>query len=108
MAARAERRPRAGASGRATLMTVLGELVLTGDGTAWTATLVEVLASLGVAEKNARQAIARLADQGFIAKEPAGRRVRWHLSAEGRDLLTTGTERIYGFLDHAAAWDGRW
>lgn len=101
-------RPREGGSGRATLMTVLGEFVLTRGERAWTATLIDILDAVGVAEKNARQAIARLGEQGFIVSERVGRRVRWHLTASGHELLTAGTGRIYGFLGRTSAWDGRW
>src|SRR3954453_20492377 len=90
-------RPRAGTSAKAVLLTVLGELVLPGGGAAWTGTLVESLTRLDVEEKNARQAISRLADDGLLAGERAGRRVRWHLTAEACELLTAGTERIYAF-----------
>jgi len=102
-------RPRAGSSAKALLLTVLGELVLPRDGSAWTGTLVESLGRLDVEEKNARQAIARLADDGLLASQRDGRRVRWHLSAAGRDLLTAGTQRIYGFgAPGGARWDSHW
>jgi phenylacetic acid degradation operon negative regulatory protein len=102
-------RPRAGSSAKALLLTVLGELVLPRDGSAWTATLVAALGRLGVEEKNARQAIARLADDGLITGARDGRRVRWHLTAEGRELLTAGTERIYAFGGPGGeAWESRW
>lgn len=102
-------RPRAGSSAKALLLTVLGELVLPHDGVVWTATLVAALTGLDVEEKNARQAIARLADDGLITGERDGRRVRWHLTAEGRDLLTAGTERIYAFGGPGGeAWESRW
>ncbi|WP_410051117.1 PaaX family transcriptional regulator C-terminal domain-containing protein [Acidiferrimicrobium sp. IK] len=90
------------------LLTVLGEFVLPAGGAAWTATLVQSMAAIGIAEKNARQAIARLADQGLIVSHRAGRRVRWQLSDDGRALLTQGAARIYGFLTERATWDGRW
>jgi phenylacetic acid degradation operon negative regulatory protein len=100
--------PRSDASAKALLLTVLGELVLPGGGEAWTRSLVEVLGVLGVEEKNARQAVARSADQGFIAGQRVGRRVRWGLTSDGRELLTTGTRRIYGLGAREATWDGRW
>ena len=37
-----------------------------------------------------------------------GRRVRWRLTARGRQLLAEGTERIYGFMRGTREWDGRW
>jgi len=91
------------------LLTVLGEFVLPRGGSAWTATLVESLAVLDVEEKNARQAIARLADDSLVTGQRDGRRVCWHLTPIGRELLTTGTERIYAFGGpDGVAWDAQW
>ena len=87
---------------------MLGELVLPAGGAAWTSTLVAALATVGIAEKNARQAVARLADQGLLVGHRHGRLVRWELSGEGRSLLEEGTARIYGFLTEPPTWDGRW
>jgi phenylacetic acid degradation operon negative regulatory protein len=101
-------RPRAGSSAKSVLLTILGELVLPRSGTAWTRTLVEALALLDVEEKNARQALARLASQGYLESERHGRRARWRLTRSGRTLLTVGTERIYGFGVPSTDWDGRW
>jgi phenylacetic acid degradation operon negative regulatory protein len=101
-------RPRAGSSAKSVLLTILGELVLPRSGTAWTRSLVDALALLGVEEKNARQALSRLAGQGYLESERHGRRVRWRLSPAGRTLLTVGTERIYGFGLPSTGWDGRW
>ena len=90
------------------LLTVLGELVLPRSGTVWTQTIVDALALLDVEEKNARQALARLARHGFIESEHHGRRARWRLSPAGRTLLTTGTERIYSFGVPSDHWDRHW
>jgi phenylacetic acid degradation operon negative regulatory protein len=90
------------------LLTMLGELVLPHGGSVWTATVVRGLGLSGVEEGNARQALARLADQGMATSEREGRRARWQLTAAGRQLLTAGTERIYRFAAGADEWDGRW
>jgi phenylacetic acid degradation operon negative regulatory protein len=95
-------------SAKALLLTVLGELVLPRGGEAWTRSLIDVLGLVGVEEKNARQALARTADQGFVVPRRIGRRVRWALTAEGNELLSDGTRRIYEFSSGASAWDGRW
>jgi phenylacetic acid degradation operon negative regulatory protein len=95
-------------SAKALLLTVLGELVLPHGGEAWTRSLIDVLGLVGVEEKNARQALARTADQGFVVPHRIGRRVRWALTAEGNELLSDGTNRIYEFSAGASAWDGRW
>jgi phenylacetic acid degradation operon negative regulatory protein len=101
-------RPRAGSSAKAVLLTALGEYVLPHAGAVWTSTVVRSLGALGIEERNARQALARLADQGVVRSQRNGRRARWHLTDAGRVLLTTGTERIYGFGGSDDAWDGRW
>jgi phenylacetic acid degradation operon negative regulatory protein len=101
-------RPRSGSSAKAVLLTVLGELVLPAGGTAWTQSLVRTLGLTGVEEKNARQALARLAKQGIVTGHRRGRRVRWHLTPEGSELLTRGTERIYGFGSTSQRWDAHW
>ncbi|MGH9134530.1 MAG: PaaX family transcriptional regulator, partial [Ilumatobacteraceae bacterium] len=101
-------RPRTRASARALLLTILGELVLPRGGSAWTHSLVDSLAALGIAERNARQAVARTAEAGFIESERIGRRARWRLTATGTGLLTAGTERIYGFGASGDDWDDHW
>jgi len=95
-------------SARSLLLTVLGEYVLPGDTPVWTATLVRALGVLGVAEKAARQAIARTAGDGWVASTRHGRRAQWELTDAGRRLLTDGARRIYAFGREHAAWDGRW
>jgi len=96
------------ASARSLLLTVLGEFVLPGGRPVWTATLIELLAELDVAEKAARQAIMRTADSGWIEGSRVGRETRWSLTTAGTRLLREGTDRIYGFAADERAWDGRW
>jgi phenylacetic acid degradation operon negative regulatory protein len=87
---------------------VLGELVLPHGGAAWTSTVVGTMALLDVEERNARQALARLADQGTLRSQRQGRRARWHLTEAGRRLLVEGTTRIYELGAGVDRWDGRW
>jgi len=103
-----EHRPRSGSSAKALLLTVLGELVLPCGGAVWTSTVVRALGTLDVEERNARQALARLADDGTLSSERHGRRARWHLTDRGQRLLVDGTRRIYGLGTADDAWDGRW
>jgi phenylacetic acid degradation operon negative regulatory protein len=93
---------------RGLLWTLLGEFVLPSGGEVWTSTLVSGLGALGVEEKAARQAMARSAAHSWLEREKVGRRVRWRLSAAGRDLLIEGTRRIYSFGREGQEWDGRW
>jgi phenylacetic acid degradation operon negative regulatory protein len=97
------RRHAAGAlSTRGLLFTVLGELVLPADGTAWTSALVAVFARIGIEEKASRQALMRTAAAGWLDADKIGRRTRWRLTDSARRLLTDGAERIYSFAGPAA------
>jgi phenylacetic acid degradation operon negative regulatory protein len=103
------RRHAAGASSaRGLLFTLLGEFVLTGDGTAWTSAVIAAFERLGAEEKATRQALMRTAAAGWLRAEKVGRRTRWHLTDAARRLLTDGAERIYSFTGPARDWDGRW
>lgn len=103
------RRHAAGApSARGLLFTLLGEFVLTGDGTAWTSAVLAAIARLGVEEKAIRQALMRTAASGWLDTEKVGRRTRWELTASARRMLTDGADRIYAFTGPAESWDGRW
>jgi phenylacetic acid degradation operon negative regulatory protein len=103
------RRQQTGAgSARSLLLTVFGEYVLPHDRPVWTSTLLHVLAGLDVEEKSARQALNRMAADGWIVAERDGRRVRWGLTRNGRTLLSEGADRIYSFGRDRESWDGRW
>ena len=96
-------------SARSLLLTVLGEFVLPADGAAVDlGPAARRLGGLGLEEKSARQALARLAAGGWITAHRAGRRVRWALTPPGHELLAEGAARIYSFGRDAPAWDGRW
>jgi phenylacetic acid degradation operon negative regulatory protein len=102
------RRELGATSARSLLLTVLGEFVLQSAEPVWTQVLLDVLGRLGVESKSARQALARTAAEGLLASDRAGRRVRWSLTTSGRDLLSSGAARIYGFGGARPVWDGRW
>lgn len=93
---------------KALLLTVLGEFVLPAGGEAWTSSLVAAAGALGIGEKNARQAIARIGDQGLVESVRHGRRVRWSLTPHGRRLLESGARRIYEFGTTSVEWHGEW
>ena len=93
---------------KALLLTVLGEFVLPVGGQAWTSSLVAASQVLGIGEKNARQALLRIGEQGLIEGVRHGRKVRWTLTKDGRQLLESGAKRIYEFGMSEAAWNGEW
>jgi phenylacetic acid degradation operon negative regulatory protein len=89
-------------------MTVLGEFVLPRNRPVWTWALLDTLDRFGVAEKSARQALARAAAEGWLLPERMGRRTRWALTPSARRLLSEGARRIYEFGRGEHPWDGRW
>jgi len=95
-------------SARGLLLTLLGEFVLPGTGTAWTSAVLATFARLGVEEKTTRQALMRTAASGWLEAEKTGRRTRWRLTASAQKMLTDGADRIYSFTGPAEGWDGRW
>ena len=101
-------RERSQPSARSLLLTVLGEYVLPAGQPAWTAALVGALGLLGVAEKAARQALARTAAEGWIASRRHGRLAQWDLTEAGTRLLSDGARRIYSLGQDGERWDGRW
>lgn len=90
------------------MLTILGEFVLPQGGSIWTSTVIDGLAWLGVGERNARQAVARLGEDGLLTAERVGRLTRWHLTGRADRLLTEGTRRIYGFSADPPMWGQRW
>lgn len=90
------------------LLTILGEFVLPNDEAAWTQTLIATMDLVGVKDKAARQAIARMRERDWLSRTRIGRQTRWHLTASARRLLEAGAERIYGFGQTSREWDGTW
>lgn len=93
-------------SARSLLLTLLGEFVARDNRPVWTATLLHMLEGLGVAEKSARQAIARAATANWIENVRDGRRASWTLTDRGRELIAAGTLRVNSLAGEA--WANDW
>ncbi len=87
---------------------MLGEFVLPAGGSAWTQTLTAGLGLLGVQDKAARQAIARLRTRGWLTSTRIGRQTRWTLTEHATETLSEGATRIYGLGREQKDWTGRW
>ena len=98
----------AGGSARSLLLTTLGELVWRSGEPAWTSALLYVLSGLGVEERAARQAIARVSNAGWISPQRHGRETRWELTPELERVFESGEPRVLSLSDPFADWDGRW
>jgi phenylacetic acid degradation operon negative regulatory protein len=95
-------------SARGLLLTMLGEFVFTERRPVWTGTLVHVMGAMGVAEKAARQSIARAAASGWIEGTKDGRRTSWQLTPRMVRTMSLGMQRVKSMGHQASQWDGRW
>jgi phenylacetic acid degradation operon negative regulatory protein len=95
-------------SARSLLITILGELVWPSGQPVWTSALVRILASLGVEEQTARQAILRASASGWITPQRQGREVRWTLTGKLIRIFETGSARVYSLSDPFTGWDRTW
>ncbi len=93
---------------RSLLVTVLGELVRPSGGSAWTQSLIELLDDFDIEPATVRQAISRLATEGWLTSTRVGRRTRWQITPWAADLLDSGAERIYALGQPRRSWDKRW
>src|SRR5437773_648356 len=69
------------------LLMILGFYLLDGPASVWQEAIVATLQRLGYSGDAARQAVARAAHQGILARERHGRRACLSLTPAGTDLL---------------------
>lgn len=93
-------------SARSLLLTLLGEFALHQKEPVWTATLLHALEGVGIAEKAARQAIARASAAGWIESVRDGRRASWKMTGRARDLIAAGSLRVKSLAGEN--WSGEW
>ncbi len=90
------------------LLTLLGEFVYPSTEPVWTATLLAALDAVGIAEKSARQALARASASGWIEGGKQGRQAWWRLTAPGTRLIAEGSQRVRGLRHASQEWTGSW
>lgn len=88
------------------IVTVWGDALAPHGGELWLASLIGLMAPLGVGERSVRTSVFRLAADGWLAGESAGRRSRYHLTGAGARTFADAVRRIY--FPHDDPWDGRW
>ena len=88
------------------LFTLFGDYVYPRGSDIWLGSLVEIASVLGISEVAVRSAVARLAQQRWIAARKVGNRSFYGLSESGRALIDEGTRRIYS--RRHKPWDGHW
>ncbi|MDA8196118.1 MAG: hypothetical protein M0019_02725 [Actinomycetota bacterium] len=95
-----------GASASALLLTALGEFFASHHDFCFASDLVEVLATVGIEEKSARQAIFRAIKDGYMISTRVGRRSQLMLTERALNLLEVGRERIFSFQSRSLS--DRW
>jgi phenylacetic acid degradation operon negative regulatory protein len=96
------------ASARSLLLTLLGEFVYPSKEPVWTSTLVQAFAAVGIAEKAARQTLARAAAAGWIEGGKQGRHAWWAMTPQITRLISEGSQRVRALRHAAQEWPGGW
>ncbi len=71
----------------------------------WIGALIRLMAEFGLSEQAVRQAVSRMARQGWLAARKDGSRSFYALTERGRGRVEAISPRIYGPV---VEWDGRW
>lgn len=75
------------------------------DGSLWIGALIRLMASFGVSPPAVRQAVSRMARQGWLVARRRGNRAFYSVTERGRRRIDELSPRIYGPV---IEWDGRW
>jgi phenylacetic acid degradation operon negative regulatory protein len=71
----------------------------------WLGTLVDLMAAFDLSEAAVRQAVSRMARQGWLRAERDGKRAYYTVTDRGRRRIEELSPRIYGPV---IEWDGTW
>ena len=88
------------------LVTVWGDALEPHGGAVWLSSLIRLMAPFGINERLVRTSVFRLAADGWLAAETAGRRSRYHLTESGARRFADAYRRIYAVPQ--TEWDGEW
>jgi phenylacetic acid degradation operon negative regulatory protein len=88
------------------IFTLFGDYIIHRDGTLWTSSLLELMASLDVGERALRSALSRMSSKGWLKSHKQGRLSQYSLTTRGRALLERGAQRI--FEPALTNWDRQW
>lgn len=77
------------------VVTLYGDVVAPRGGELWTGSIVEALATVGIAESRVRTALSRLTAAGQLTGEKVGRRSYYRLTPAAADAYSTAARLIY-------------
>ncbi len=89
------------------IFTLYGDMVagLSTDGALWIGALITLMSSFGISAPAVRQAVSRMARQGWLVARRERNRAFYSVTERGRRRIEELTPRIYGPV---IEWDGRW
>ncbi len=90
------------------LLTFFGDFVIEQGSAVAAASVLSVLAAVGVGESAARATLNRMVKRGLLARTSAGRRAYFGLTSFGRSTVLDGRARAQWHGTDARRWDGRW
>lgn len=88
------------------IITLFGDAIAPRGGTVWIGSLIRVMADFGISERLVRTSVFRLARDGWLDAEQAGRRSYYRLTDDGAERFLQATHRIYG--EPRQTWSGNW
>ncbi|MEO6927758.1 MAG: PaaX family transcriptional regulator C-terminal domain-containing protein [Casimicrobiaceae bacterium] len=88
------------------IVTVWGDSLAPHGGALRLRALIDLAETFGIAERNVRTSVYRLAAEGWLRGEALGRERRYRLTPSGRHTFAAAYRRIY--FPHLETWDRRW
>src|SRR5262245_32659590 len=88
------------------LITLLGDSIAPRGGKITLASLIRLAQPFGLTDRLVRTSVGRLARDGWLLFERAGRQSEYALTAHGKHRFAEATRRIYGTTP--SSWDGQW
>lgn len=87
------------------IITFYGDAILPRGGSVWLGTLLQFLDMLGTDGGVVRTAVSRLAADGWLDRDRAGRKSFYKLAKRGRERFEAAVEHVYN--PHPSDWAGR-
>lgn len=87
------------------IITFYGDAILPRGGSVWLGTLLKFLDMLGTDGGVVRTAVSRLAADGWLDRDKAGRKSFYKLARRGRERFETAVAHVYN--PHPSDWAGR-
>ncbi|CAN5145623.1 phenylacetic acid degradation operon negative regulatory protein PaaX [soil metagenome] len=87
------------------IITFYGDAILPRGGSVWLGTLLRFLDMLGTDGGVVRTAVSRLAADGWLDRDKAGRKSFYKLAKSGRERFETAVTHVYN--PHVSEWAGR-